>query len=187
MIPYTHRPKTYMKGINIMGLIHIYHGNGKGKTTAAAGLSVRMAGCKKKVIFAQFLKCGNSSEAEFFKNQENIEVICSKKPHGFFITLDDNEKQEVIKECNELFDCLKKASDVELIVLDEILDAINLNILTEEDVISFLKVTCDSMEIVLTGRNPSQKLKDVADYVTNMKCEKHPYDRGFQARRGVEY
>ena len=167
-------------------MIHIYHGNGKGKTTASVGLAVRMAGFNKKVLFTQFLKCGTSCELDILKKCENITILCKPKPHGFFITLSEEAKDEVKKECNDLFNEITN-NTASLIVLDEILDAINLGILEEKKVISFLESKKENTEIVLTGRNPSEKMTGIADYVTKMQCEKHPFEKGIQARKGIEF
>lgn len=171
-----------------MGLIHIYHGNGKGKTTASLGLSLRMAGLGKKVLFSQFLKCGDSSEIKALKEFEEVKVLCSPIPHGFFITLSDKEKEDVKREIGELFSKVKdEALDKDLIVMDEILDAVGLGLIEEEALIYFLKVQKEKSEIVLTGRNPSDNLRKSADYITNMEKEKHPFDKGYPAREGIEY
>ncbi len=171
-----------------MGLIHIYHGTGKGKTTASLGLILRMAGKGEKVIFSQFLKCGDSSEIKALKELKNVTVLCSFKPHGFFIKLSDEEKAEVKRETLELFEKIKKdGKTASLIVMDEILDAIGLGLIEEKAVADYLKEQKEFSEIILTGRNPSDNLREIADYITNMEKEKHPFDKGYPAREGIEY
>ena len=173
-----------------MGLIHIYFGDGKGKTTAAMGLCARMAGCEKRVIISQFLKCGNSGEIKLLNKNECIDLLVCESKRGFFYTLSDKEKEETIKEIRDLFtEVTKKASslDIYLLFLFEILDVINLGILTDDEVIAFLKAKPENLEVVLTGRNPSDKLLEICDYATEMKKIKHPYDKGQGARYGIEY
>ncbi len=171
-----------------MGLIHIYHGNGKGKTTASLGLALRMAGDDKKVIFSQFLKCGDSSEIKVLKELKNVTFLCCPKPHGFYITLSEEEKEEVKRDSFKLFEKIKKeAKNASLIVMDEILDAITLGLIEEKSLTDYLKEQKEFSEIVLTGRNPSDNLREVADYITNMEKEKHPFDNGYPARKGIEY
>lgn len=173
-----------------MGLIHIYFGDGKGKTTAAMGLCTRMAGCEKNVLISQFLKCGDSGEIQHLKSCEFVEVLVCDKKRGFFYTMSEKEKEETTKEIKDLFlKVTNKAvsGSINLLVLDEILDVINLGIISESDVISFLKTKPENIEVVLTGRNPSEELLEVCDYVTEMKKIKHPFDKGLNARYGIEY
>lgn len=173
-----------------MGLIHIYFGDGKGKTTATMGLCVRMAGCEKKVLISQFLKCGNSGEIKCLKQNKFVEVLVCEKKRGFFFTMSDEEKKETTKEIRDLFsEVTKKAVSecTELLVLDELLDVINLGIITDDEIIAFLKAKPENLEVVMTGRNPSEKLLEVCDYATEMKKIKHPFDKGLNARYGIEY
>lgn len=171
-----------------MGLIHIYHGTGKGKTTASLGLLLRMAGKGEKVIFSQFLKCGDSHEIQALKELKNVEILCCPKPHGFYIALSDEERAEVKAEAVLLFEKIKEnGENASLIVMDEILDAVNLDLIKEEDLIDFSIKQKQFSEIVLTGRNPSDNLREAADYITNMEKEKHPFDKGLPAREGIEY
>ncbi len=173
-----------------MGLIHIYFGDGKGKTTAAMGLCARMAGCEKKVLLSQFLKCGNSGEIKCLKESKFVDVLVCEKKRGFFYTMSEKEKEETTKEIRDLFlQVTKKAvsEDFDLLVLDELLDVINLGIISDNEVISFLKNKPENLEVVLTGRNPSHELLEICDYATEMKKVKHPFDKGLNARYGIEY
>ena len=102
--------------------------------------------------------------------------------------MSDNEKEETTKEIKELFlEVTKKAVSYDLLVLDELLDVINLGILTDDEVVSFLKNKPENLEVVLTGRNPSEELLEICDYATEMKKIKHPFDKGLNARYGIEY
>jgi len=144
------------------GLIHIYYGNGKGKTTAAVGLAIRAKGAGKKVLFSQFLKCGNSCEIKILK--EISDVLIETNNHGFFYTLCDEEKKCVEKECSCLFEkiLLLSQKNFDLLILDEILDVIDLNIISEDYIYNFLKNKPENLEVVLTGRNPSERLIEIS-------------------------
>lgn len=171
------------------GLIHIYYGDGKGKTTAATGLSIRASGAGERVIFAQFLKGGTSSELNVLKTLKGIEV-CSLSTHrGFYKKQNDEERRLTGTENRVLFDDAVKRSQngIQLLVLDEILSACNYGIIDEESLTGFLKNKPDELEVVLTGRKPSRGLLDMADYITEMKKIRHPYDKGIRARRGIEF
>lgn len=168
-------------------MIHIYHGDGKGKTTAAFGLVLRQMGYGNKILIVQFLKDGDSGEMVYMKRCDNVLCLTSKMPEMFYFQLDKEEKKVVEENQKALF---KKAMNIgkeyDCIILDECLDAIHLNILKESEVLSFIDYYKDK-EVVITGRNPSMKLKEKADYITEMKMEKHPFQKHIAARKGVEF
>ncbi len=168
-------------------MLHIYHGDGKGKTTAAFGLAMRQMGYQKKILIVQFLKDGDSGEMMYIEQSKNVLCLTSKMPKMFYFQL-PKEDQKIVKENQEdlLKEAMRLGKDFDYIVLDECLDAIQLHILQEEDVISFIEHYKDK-EIVMTGRNPSEQIKERADYVTEMKMEKHPFQKHITARKGVEY
>ena len=171
-----------------MGLLHIYCGDGKGKSTAAVGLSVRAAGAGKKVIFTQFFKDGSSSEIGVLKELKNIKTLNVKENLGFYKNMDAKQKLRAAELYTELFErALKEAENAELMVLDEIISCCNYGIVDEKRLLDFICGRPEKLEIVLTGRNPSEKLLEAADYVTEMKKIKHPYDRGVKARKGIEF
>lgn len=171
------------------GLVHIYSGEGKGKTTAAIGLIVRSAGAGKKVAIAQFLKKGNSSEISILKSIENVSLFNVDNHRGFYKKQNEAERKETKKECGELFEKIIDyvKNDIDLLVLDEIISVCNHGIIDEECLIDFIKNKPDRLEIVITGRNPSNNLLNLADYITDMKKIKHPYDNGIKARHGIEF
>ena len=172
------------------GLIHIYCGDGKGKTSSAVGLAVRAAGCKKKVLFARFLKNENSGELNILDSISDIEVLHLEKSYGFYKTLTEKEKKEVKKLYEALWnEVLRKVSggSYDVLVMDEFMAAYNYGLIPNEDAITFLKEKPERMEIVLTGRNPDERLIELADYVSEIKKRKHPFDRGIYARKGIEY
>lgn len=170
------------------GLIHIYCGDGKGKTTAAVGLAVRAAGAGKKVLFTQFFKNGSSSEIGMLKTIGNITTMHCPTSHGLFFRMNDREKAQAKLDYTQLLsDVLKEAASSDLLILDEAISACNHGMIPETRLADFLENKPDGLEVVLTGRNPSNHLLSIADYVTEMHKVKHPYDRGIGARRGIEF
>ena len=170
------------------GLIHIYCGDGKGKTTAATGLAVRAAGAGKKVVFTQFFKDGSSSEIKVLKSVENIHVIHCETVPGFWKRMTDEQKERASADYTKLLsDVIGVAADADLLVLDEVLSACNHGAVAEDAVTDFLRKKPEKLEVVLTGRNPSAGIVEMADYVTQMQKVKHPYDNWITARRGIEY
>ncbi len=174
------------------GLLHLYVGNGKGKSTAAAGLAFRMAGNGFHVFFAQFLKSMPSGEIEAFKQFGGlIAVFRPFMRHKAFIWNQTPEQREETAAdlaagwnlfCGKLSD-----ASIRLFVFDELLDVMEMGFLDEGSVMDVLKSRHPEAEVVLTGRHASASLTEMADYVTEMTVIKHPYEKGTPARRGVEY
>lgn len=194
------------------GLIHLYYGDGKGKTTAAVGLCIRAAGNKKRVLFTQFMKDGSSGEISLLKELPGAEVLWGNVPYGFYSRMADEEKRLFAKEQEKLFQkvlekieeerkrisaCTQNAAEAEktpvwdgvsmLLVMDEITYAYGFRLIDRVRLENLLNNKPDFLEIVMTGRNPERFLVDAADYVTEMKCEKHPFEKGISARKGVEF
>ncbi len=170
------------------GLIHIYCGDGKGKTTAAVGLAVRAAGAGKRVVFTQFFKNGNSSEVGMLKKLDNIQSIHCKTVPGRFKNMTEEQKAQARADYSQLLETvLTEAQTADLLVLDEAISACNNGTIREERIQQFLRTKQEGLEVVLTGRNPSAELLELADYVTEMQKRKHPFDKGIPARHGVEF
>ena len=170
------------------GLIHIYCGDGKGKTTAAIGLAVRAAGAGKKVVFTQFFKDGSSSEICQLRKLDNIRIMHCQTVKGFFRRMNDAEKVRASEDYSRLLtEVLQAAQNADLLILDEIVSACNHGTVAETVVTDFLHQKPEELEVVLTGRNPSAALVALADYVTEMRKITHPFDRGVKARKGIEY
>lgn len=172
------------------GLVHIYFGEGKGKTTSAIGLGIRGAGSGLKVCMFQFLKFGKSSEVNILKKLPNFIILQPKKTFDFFWKLDDKQKEELKLEINEE---LSHARDIagkgiyDILILDEILGNLENNLIEESQLIDLITKKHPSVEIVLTGRYASDKLIVLADYVSKIEHIKHPFDKGIEARKGIEY
>ncbi len=167
------------------GLIHIYCGDGKGKTTAAMGLCLRALGNNKSVVVAQFLKGAPTGEVEMLKKL-GATVITGESTQKFVFQMTGEEKGNCKTAQNEH---LKKANDFEcdILLLDEICSAHNLCMVDDELLKKCILEKPTEQEIIVTGREPAQWLLDAADYITEMKCIRHPYDSGVPAREGIEY
>lgn len=171
-------------------MIHIYIGDGKGKTTAAIGLAIRNLGCNGMILFAQFLKNSETGEMNILTKLNRITFYRPIMRHkGFILNLDDNQLKEIKEDIKKGFGKIKdiiSENKFSLVVLDELLDVIELGFLSEEDVIAvFDKYT--ATEFVITGRKATQAMKEKADYITVMNKEKHPFDKGINARKGIEF
>ena len=170
------------------GLIHIYCGDGKGKTTAAVGLTLRSAGAGNRVVFTQFFKDGRSSEISLLRQIPGISVLHTKTVGGFWKRMTAEQQAQASRDYTELFHiACERAKNMDLLVLDEVISACNHGAVPEEALQEFLQNKPEHLEVVLTGRNPSEALLAQADYVTEMKKIKHPFDRGVLARKGIEY
>lgn len=173
-----------------LGLIHIYCGDGKGKTTAAMGLGMRAAGRSKKVLLTQFLKSNKTGELNSIeKLSEFFHVVKGVPAKKFVWNMNEEEKLEVKKEhTNRFREVTKKAIEEEydLLILDEIIATINRDFVMLSEVIDFLKNKPTGLEVVMTGRNPNEELIELADYVSEIKAIKHPYNKGIKSRVGIE-
>ena len=168
-------------------MIHLYCGDGKGKTTAAVGLAVRAAGCGMRVLFVQFFKSGKSSEVIALEKL-GIATVRPGVHYGRYKSLDEERKAEVRDSYGELLnDVIAHAVEYDLIVLDEAVSTYGYAMIDREQLMEFLRQEGSRREIVLTGRDPLPGLTDAADYVTEMKKVKHPFDGGIAARQGIEY
>lgn len=170
-------------------MIHIYHGNGKGKTTAAVGLAVRAFGAGMRTAVFQFLKNGTSSEIKVLQSL-GIETVCCEECTKFTFRMNDEEKRAVTETHNAMLDDIYRMTvndNYDIIVMDEILDAWNKEMLDKELLIKILSGCPEEKELVMTGRNPSEVLTEKADYISEINEVKHPYSRGVSARRGIEY
>ena len=171
-------------------MLHIYHGNGKGKTTAAVGLAVRFAGSGGKVLFMQFLKNGSSSEISVLKAIDGITVSCCEKCCKFTFQMNENEKNAVIKKHDLMLEeavSMIENGEVGLVILDEFLDAYNKKLLNTQLADKLILSISDKAEVAVTGRSPNQEFIEKADYISCISAEKHPYTNGISARKGIEY
>jgi cob(I)alamin adenosyltransferase len=173
-----------------LGLIHIYCGDGKGKTTAAMGLGIRAAGRNKMVLLTQFLKDNDTGELiSIEKLGENFKVFKGTPVKKFFKFMTEEEQIATKNEHRNRFkEVTEKAvhEKFDLLILDEIIASTNLDLVSLDEVVKFLKSKPEGLEVVLTGRNPNEKLIELADYVSEVKAVKHPYEKGITSRIGIE-
>lgn len=171
-----------------MGLIHVYTGNGKGKTTAACGLICRQLGYGNHVVLIQFLKGGVSGEALFLNQHKNCTVIRQKDVKKFVFQMNAVEKRQEAEKCRDLWlQACEAVREADLVVLDEVFGAISCGLLNLEETVQIAGQLPERCELVLTGRDAPEAWVALADYVTNMEEVKHPMQRGTVARRGIEY
>ena len=167
--------------------VHIYTGDGKGKTTAAVGLAARGVGQEKKVVFFQFLKTGLTGEMLPLVRQ-GVSFFAPQGSGKFVWEMDEQEKEACRKQQQANFErACSMAEDFDIMVLDEVICAVDTGMLEKVQVFNFMKNRPATLELVATGRGADEEWFALADYVTEMKCIKHPYNDGVQARRGVEY
>lgn len=168
------------------GYTQIYTGDGKGKTTAAIGLCIRGAGAGLKVFFGQFMKPEASSELNIFRQ---LELITSRHygRKGFIIDKPAPEDYTDAKEgYHEIISTLKN-STYDIVVADEIINTLTFDLLTTDNIENLIDIKKPETELILTGRNAPDVLKNKADLVTEMKALKHYYKQGVRARQGIEY
>ncbi len=171
-----------------MNCLHIYTGNGKGKTTAAMGLALRALGYDKKVVVCQFFKNGGSGEIKALQTFENLIYLKSETALPRFANMNEEQKQQANEKFVELFEkAIALVPSVEIIVFDEIISTYNYGFLDKNRVVTALEQAKNYCEVVITGRDAPQELCELADYISNVEKIKHPYDKGVSARKGIEY
>lgn len=169
-------------------MIHLYCGDGKGKTTAAMGLALRCAGRNKRVVIAQFLKGSDSGERFALAHVPKVILLPVPERVTFSFQMTPEER---ISEAHRFEQLLAQAKheaahpDCGLLVLDEVCAAVSTGLLPLPPVLDCLDTL--SCELVLTGRDPHPSLMERAHYITSMEKLCHPYDRGIPAREGVEW
>lgn len=170
-------------------MLHIYCGDGKGKTTAALGLAVRAAGAGMRVHIVQFLKGADTSELSVLRQILGITVTRCDRDYGFFNRMTEADKRDITDCHNRLMRegfALVRRGEAGLLILDEFSAAYAHGLLDRKCAEEFL-LGETSAEIVLTGRNPDEKFLAKADYISEINCIRHPYEKGIGARKGIEY
>ncbi|MGD2099727.1 MAG: cob(I)yrinic acid a,c-diamide adenosyltransferase [Desulfobacterales bacterium] len=168
------------------GYIHVYTGNGKGKTTAAMGLAVRAAGAGLKVYIAQFAKYGEYSEVKGLKPLSD-RITIEQFGCGRFI--EGQLSTEDVKAANRGLEAVKSVlagGEHAVVILDEANVAVSLGLISETALAEMLASKPEEIEIIITGRGATPKIMELADLVTDMKEIKHYFQNGVQARRGIE-
>lgn len=170
------------------GLIHIYTGDGKGKTTAAVGLAVRAASRGLKTLYAQFFKEKTAGETAMLERLGIETRVFDKVKSPFFHPSAD--KEELRKEIRSALSYLSGIFDerrFDLVILDEFICLVSENLLSEDEALRFIAGKPEGLELVLTGRGAGERLINNADYVTNMQKVKHPYRNQVASRKGIEF
>jgi len=171
------------------GLVHIYCGDGKGKTTCGMGLCLRAAGYGYKVLIYQFMKDNSTSERKILEQVPNVTLVPGLEKEKFSFRMSEQEKQERrdfyngrLREVTEM----AVRDGYQVLFLDEAVYCIAAGMLDESVLIDFLKNKPETLEVILTGQGPSQQLMELADYVSEIKKVRHPFDRKIPARPGIE-
>ncbi len=168
-------------------MIHYYYGDGKGKSSSANGLLTRAIGRKKTFLLTRFFKDGikDSGEDNVFKQFGKIMVL--KFDYWVdFSSVKPEEKESITTFFDEIKKYVEK-NKPEIIILDEIIYALYCNAIDNELFVKWLENAKKTSEVILTGRYKIDSIIKVADYVSHIKAEKHPYEQGVDAREGIEY
>jgi cob(I)alamin adenosyltransferase len=170
------------------GLVQVYTGDGKGKTSAALGLALRAVGRGLKVYVIQFIK-GGFDYGELHAVQQFANLKLKAFGRGRFIT-EKPPKEEDVRLAMEAFELAEKVvanGEYDIVVLDEVNVALGLKLIDVDDVVRLVKSKPNHVELVLTGRNAPAEIIELADLVTEMKEVKHPFKKGVPPRKGIEY
>ncbi|NCB93546.1 MAG: cob(I)yrinic acid a,c-diamide adenosyltransferase [Clostridia bacterium] len=171
------------------GYVHIYCGNGKGKTTTGMGLCARAAGYGYRVLIYQFMKNNSTNERKILSQVHNITFVDGLEQEKFSFQMTPEEKASRKTYYEEQFKLVtKKAEDegFDLLFLDELIYTIRAGLFDENILLDYLSSKPAHLEIILTGQNPSDQLIAKADYVSEICKVKHPFDQGLPARKGIE-
>ena len=173
------------------GLTIVYTGKGKGKTTAALGIALRATGYKKKICMIQFIKGSwHYGEMESSKRLEpEFEMVAIGK--GFVGIIDDKspkeDHQKIAKEAIRISNEKIQSGKYDIVILDEVNYAVNLNLISLDDVLNLIKSKPENVDLVLTGNYSKEEVIEVADLVTEMKEIKHPFQKGIKAKEGIDF
>lgn len=167
-------------------MIELFYGEGKGKTTCAMGIALRAQGRGRTVCVAQFLKSEDTGERFALRTLPGVTLLPAPEKLKFTFAMSKEEKQQCARDSMEMLRAAE-TSACDIVILDEICAAVSAGMVPLKEVLTFLDRTPEKREIVLTGRSPAPELLARADYATELKKVKHPYDRGVPARLGIEW
>lgn len=173
------------------GLTIVYTGKGKGKTTAALGIALRATGYEKKICMIQFIKGSwHYGEMDSSKKLEpEFEMIAVGK--GFVGIIDDESSKEdhekVAKEAIRISNERIQSGNYDIVILDEINYAINLNLISVSDVLNMIESKPKNVDLILTGNYAKDEIIKIADLVTEMREIKHPFQKGIKAKKGIDF
>ena len=171
------------------GCIHIYCGDGKGKTTTGMGLCTRAAGFGYHVLIYQFMKNNKTSERKILEQVPNITFIDGLEQEKFSFQMTPQEKAERKDYYEKQFRLITQKAEAEnydVLFLDELIYTIRNGLFDESLLLDYMNNKPPHLDLFLTGQNPSEALIELADYVSEIRKIKHPFDRGLRARKGIE-
>jgi cob(I)alamin adenosyltransferase len=171
-----------------LGLIHVYLGEGQGKTSAAIGLATRARGAGLSVLLAQLFK----EEPSEIKSLKKLGVKCIQYSltHPYFKKYSEKALEEKARGCQDFVEKafkLARKDKYDIFILDEIGPAMSYALMTPDALVSLIKSKPKKTELVLTGRGIPEKIIELADYVTELTLKKHPYNQGVLARKGIDF
>ncbi|HIW74747.1 MAG TPA: cob(I)yrinic acid a,c-diamide adenosyltransferase [Firmicutes bacterium] len=170
------------------GLIQLYCGDGKGKTSAAVGQCLRAAGHGLRIGVLQFLKDGSSGEIAVLRTMKNVTVFPAMEKVKFTFAMTAEEKAETRRFNDGLLARAAAAADtLDVLLLDEVCAAVSTGLLDEEALLKFLREKPAGLEVLLTGRDPSAGMRELADYISEIRMVRHPFEQGIAAREGIEW
>ncbi len=172
------------------GYVQIYTGNGKGKTTATLGLTIRALGHGFTVHIVQFLKGGPTGELTTLEKLDNVSLFRVTDADKYIWNLNAQEKKDMQEKSQHMLQNIRKwfKEDLaDIIILDEVMAAIKYEIVSLEDIQALLTIRPDTVEVIMTGRDAPQELIDRADLVSEINDVKHYFDKGVKARKGIEF
>lgn len=171
------------------GYVHIYYGNGKGKTCSATGVALRAVAHNLKIAIFRFFKPENTSaEDKILQKFPDIKIFYPK--YSSFMFSPDVPEEKIIKDQQRLFEksrTIVSRKEYDIVILDEVLDLVKLKIISTQDIVQIIKTKPKNVEIILTGHYINKTLKGYAGLVTYFKKIKHYYDKGVKARKGIEF
>lgn len=168
-------------------MVHLYYGDGKGKTTAAMGLALRAVGAGMKVGIVQFMKGYPYSEVSVLNTIKGISLVQTGRPDyiykGKHLDIDVQEAKRGLDAARDF----AFENKFDMVILDEISVAIDYELISESDVLDFIDNRPEGLELVITGRYPSSSFFERADYITEMVSHRHPYEKGILSREGIDH
>lgn len=173
-----------------MGLIHCCCGDGKGKTTSALGLALRFAGAGGKVCIVQFLKSSKSGELKILDKLDAITALRNEKDFGFVYQMTEEQKAQCRKMHNKNLEtalALAYSGQCGMLILDELTYVYDMALIDKKRIEDLILHKPEPLELVITGRDPAPLFTDNANYISEIKAVKHPFDKGIPARPGIEY
>lgn len=174
-------------GQSRLGLIHVYTGTGKGKTTAALGMALRAMGHGIRVLIVQFMKTpGFYSECKAADRLDGMDIVATARSCLVYEKEAQPEDREAAKEALRMAEEGMRSGDYGMVIMDEINVAVKWGLVGSQEVLEAVRSRGERVEVVLTGRYAPREFLEMADYVTEMDCIRHPYEKGIVSRSGID-